>query len=119
MRLSSYVPDVIRRGIRRLTTSLLQKIQHDLADISYFAIHPGGKKILEAIEQELHLTKSNNEHAYDVLRNYGNMSSPTVLFVLNSIFEQLTGADHQKKILSFAFGPGLTLESMVLEVEGR
>ena len=117
MRLSSYVPDVIRRGIHQLTISLLQKIEHRLSDISYFAVHPGGKKILEAIEQELKLTKTDNRFAYDVLKNYGNMSSPTVLFVLNYIYRSLTHADHGKKILSFAFGPGLTLESMVLEVE--
>ena len=119
MRLSSYVPDVIRRGIRQLTASLLQKIQHNLSDISYYAIHPGGKKILEAIEQELQLSKSDNVQAYEVLRRYGNMSSPTVVFVLHSIYQQLSATDHQKKILSFAFGPGLTLESMVLEVEER
>ncbi len=119
MRLSSYVPDVIRRGIRQLTASLLQKIRHNLDDISFYAIHPGGKKILEAIEQELQLSKSDNVHAYEVLKDYGNMSSPTVLFVLHAIHQQLSRADHQKKILSFAFGPGLTLESMVLEVVGR
>ncbi|MFM8739344.1 MAG: type III polyketide synthase [Cytophagales bacterium] len=117
MRLSSYVPEVIRRGIRQLTASLLQKIKHNLSDISYYAIHPGGKKILEAIGHELQLSKSDNMHAYEVLRNYGNMSSPTVLFVLQAIYQKLNSADHQKKILSFAFGPGLTLESMVLEVE--
>jgi predicted naringenin-chalcone synthase len=117
MRLSSYVPDVIQSGIKKLTGSLLQKISQKLSDISYFAIHPGGKKILEAIENELSLTKNQNQFAYEVLKNFGNMSSPTVLFVLNEVCKNLNGVDEGKKILSFAFGPGLTLESMILEIQ--
>lgn len=119
MRLSSYVPDVIQRGIKTLTHSLLQQISYDLSDVSYFAIHPGGKKILEVIEKELNLTKEQNKSAYEVLRQYGNMSSPTVLFVLQDVCRNLNGVDDQKKILSFAFGPGLTLESMVLEIQNH
>ena len=117
MRLSSYVPEVIQSGIKKLTASLLQKISQSLSDISYFAVHPGGRKILEAIETELSLTKSQNQYAYQVLKNFGNMSSPTVLFVLNEVCKNLNGVDKGKKILSFAFGPGLTLESMILEIQ--
>ncbi len=119
MRLSAYVPDVIQRGIKTLTHSLLEKISYDLSDVSYFAIHPGGKKILEVIEKELNLTREQNKPAYEVLRNYGNMSSPTVLFVLQEACKNLNGVDDKKKILSFAFGPGLTLESMVLEIQNH
>ena len=117
MKLSSYVPDVIRKGIKDLTHKLLNRIATEMSDIKYFAIHPGGKRILEVIEKELGLTREQNSHAYEVLRKYGNMSSPTVLFVLDNICARLNGVDHGKKILSFAFGPGLTLESMVLAVE--
>jgi prepilin-type processing-associated H-X9-DG protein len=119
MKLSSYVPEVIRTGIKQLTTSLLDRISLKLSDVSYFAIHPGGKKILEVIEQELGLSKEHNHHAYEVLKNYGNMSSPTVLFVINKLCENLNGVDGGKKILSFAFGPGLTLESMLLKIENH
>lgn len=117
MRLSSYVSDIIQRDIGLLATSLLSRISKKIADIKYFAIHPGGKKILRAIEEELGITQEQNADAYEVLRNYGNMSSPTVLFVLNEVFRKLTTADHNEHILSFAFGPGLTLESMVLKIE--
>lgn len=116
MRLSTYVPDIIKKGIRTLTNLLLQKVADNGTDIRYFAIHPGGKKILEAIQQELNITEEQNKPAYDVLRNYGNMSSPTVLFVLNEIFKNITVADHDARVLSFAFGPGLTLESMLLKI---
>lgn len=117
MKLSSYVPDIIRGGIAALTHSLLEKVSGTLKDIRYYAIHPGGKKILEAIEQELGISPEQNRFAYNVLRQYGNMSSPTVLFVLNEIWQILRPENNNERILSFAFGPGLTLESMVLKVE--
>jgi prepilin-type processing-associated H-X9-DG protein len=117
MKLSAYVPEIIRQGIGELTSRLLARISSELSDIKYFAIHPGGKKILEVIEKELGLTREQNQDAYEVLRRYGNMSSPTVLFVLGQLCSRLNGVDDGKKILSFAFGPGLTLESMVLSVE--
>jgi predicted naringenin-chalcone synthase len=117
MKLSSYVPDIIQRDIRQLTSALLDRISIGIESIKYFAIHPGGKKILQAIEEELGITKEQNAEAYRVLRNYGNMSSPTVLFVLHEIFSKLLKQDNEERILSFAFGPGLTLESMVLKIE--
>jgi len=116
MRLSTYVPEVIRSGIRNLTRSLLSKINLSPAAISFYAIHPGGKKILETIEAELGLTKNDNRFAYDVLRRYGNMSSATVLFILESQYSEFTSADEGKHVLSIAFGPGLTLESMLLQI---
>ena len=117
MKLSTYVPDVIRGGIKNLTGKLLEQIAHNLSDVSYFAIHPGGKKILEVIEQELNISTDSNKYAYEILKQYGNMSSPTVLFVLNEILNNLNQQDHGKTILSFAFGPGLTLESALLNIE--
>jgi prepilin-type processing-associated H-X9-DG protein len=116
MRLSSYVPDIIKKGIHELTQKLLQQTETRLNQIDFYALHPGGKKILEVIESELKISPEKNAAAYGVLKRFGNMSSPTVLFVLNEIFSALRPADDQKKILSIAFGPGLTLESMILEV---
>lgn len=117
MKLSSYVPDVIRSGIKELTTTLLEKLKLTINDIQHMAIHPGGKRILECIEQELGLTTQQNQWAYHVLRSYGNMSSPTVLFVLKEIFDRLEKKNDKETILSFAFGPGLTLESMVFTLQ--
>jgi predicted naringenin-chalcone synthase len=116
MKLSTYVPDIIKNGIKSLTENLLAQLQKNLSDIKYFAIHPGGKRILEVIEEQLSMTAAQNSHAYEVLQHYGNMSSPTVLFVLKKIYDQLTDADKGARILSFAFGPGLTMESMLLNV---
>jgi len=115
MKLSTKVPDVIENGIRKLTRRLLENTNPDSEEISYFAIHPGGKKILEVIEKQLGISKSQTTQAHEVLRQYGNMSSPTVLFVLKKIFDRLTPSDSNKHVLSFAFGPGLTLESALLK----
>jgi predicted naringenin-chalcone synthase len=116
MRLTAMVPDFIRGGIRQLTNNLLKSINMDLEQVNYFAIHPGGKRILRVIEQELGLERYCNRFAYQVLREYGNMSSPTILFVLKALLAEVTTEDKGKNVLSFAFGPGLTLESMLLKV---
>jgi prepilin-type processing-associated H-X9-DG protein len=119
MKLSSYVPDLIKKGIAGLTDSLLRKVSANLSDIQHFAIHPGGKKILQVIEDELRIDKARNDAAYHVLKNYGNMSSPTVLFVLNEVIKKLNGDNEGERLLSFAFGPGLTMESMLLRIENN
>ncbi|MET4074762.1 type III polyketide synthase [Hymenobacter sp. UYCo722] len=116
MTLSSYVPKLIQRGIRKLTDGLLASLPVQLSDIHHFAIHPGGRKILETIEAELGLTREDNRHAYRVLRDYGNMSSATVLFVLREVLAAATPADNGAPVLSFAFGPGLTMEAMLLQL---
>ncbi|HLZ17793.1 MAG TPA: 3-oxoacyl-[acyl-carrier-protein] synthase III C-terminal domain-containing protein, partial [Cyclobacteriaceae bacterium] len=102
-----------------LTQKLLERISKNFSDVSYFAIHPGGKKILEVIEKELNIEKHLNHFAYEILKRYGNMSSPTVLFVLHEMAKNLGPNDQGKNILSFAFGPGLTLESMLLQIENH
>lgn len=117
MKLTTYIPNIIKEGIGTLTKRLLQKIDKEVKDIKHFAIHPGGKKILETIEQQLSIPREKNKYAHQVMKNFGNMSSPTVLFVLKEIFENLSAGDHDEHIVSFAFGPGLTLESMVLKIE--
>ena len=112
MKLSSYVPTLIESGIAGMIEQLKQKL--DGVAIQQYAIHPGGKRILEVIEQELGLSKEDNRNAYAVLKNYGNMSSATLMFVLEKLMtEKPKKGEH---CLSVAFGPGLTLESMVLEV---
>jgi predicted naringenin-chalcone synthase len=116
MTLSSYVPKLIQKGIRRLTDDLLRQLPVKLTDVKHFAIHPGGRRILETIEKELNLAPTDNAPAYKVLREYGNMSSATVLYVLRELLSGFTSADAGAPVLSFAFGPGLTLEAMLLRV---
>jgi len=116
MRLSKNVPDLIKRHIPRLANELLARHHWQLSDIDYFAIHPGGKRILKCIQQTLGITAFDVQFSQQILKEYGNMSSTTILFVLKEIWNNLNSGDHGKKILCFAFGPGLTLESMILQI---
>ena len=116
MTLSSYVPDLIKKGIKDLTDRLLLGLKTTIDEIKLFAIHPGGRRILEVIEQELGMTRDQNRFAYQVLKEFGNMSSATVLFVLKELMDSLSPEEKDEPVLSFAFGPGLTLESMLLKV---
>lgn len=116
MVLSSYIPKLVKGGIATLVERLLAAAALSPADVHHYAIHPGGRAILGAIEQALGISPSDNRFAYNVLQEYGNMSSATVLFVLEKLWQSLDQTHQQQNILSCAFGPGLTLESMVLEV---
>lgn len=111
MKLSAKVPKKIKKSIYAVTRNLLAKGHTDMADFKYFAIHPGGKGILDACDEALNLPAGANNIALNVLANYGNMSSATILFVLQQIMQQ----PEKGKVLSFAFGPGLTVESMILD----
>jgi alpha-pyrone synthase len=114
MVLSAYVPEAIKLGIHQFSQRLLKNAAISLQDIDYYAIHPGGVAILEACEESLGISPEDNRFSYDVLRQNGNMSSATILFVLKAIWKQLGVSDHHKTIFCCAFGPGLTLESMLL-----
>lgn len=115
--LSSYVPKVIKFGISVFTEKLLQQLNWSLSDIDYYAIHPGGLKILQACEESLNISPKDNKYSYEVLRDFGNMSSATVLFVLKNIWDNLGQNAHEKNIFSCAFGPGLTLEAMLIKTQ--
>ena len=119
MKLSGNVPEVIQQGIKQLTSSLLSELPVSLTDIDFYAIHPGGKRIIEVIEKELNILPESNRPAREVLKSYGNMSSPTILFVIKHILNSLSRSDNDKKILCFAFGPGLTMESMLLNIKNN
>ena len=82
-------------------------------DITQWCIHPGGKRILEAVHQSLGFTNGQLQPCYDVLKDYGNMSSPTVLFVLEKIMNALNKKE-KNTIFGAAFGPGLTMETFIL-----
>ena len=84
-------------------------------DIREWCIHPGGKRILDAVHKSLAFTNDQLDDCYQVLRDYGNMSSPTILFVLKRIMRRLTGGqpDGVRRVFGAAFGPGLTMETFI------
>ena len=93
----------------------LQNAHLTREEISHWCIHPGGKKILETIEQSTGLKAGHFQYSYDILREYGNMSSPTVLFVLERILQEIESKENDAPQIIFAaaFGPGLTMETFI------
>lgn len=114
MTLSGYIPNLIEEDFEMLTERALQKNNITKETITDWCVHPGGKKILESIHKSLHLTNGELDKSYDVLKEYGNMSSPTILFVLKKIFERM-GDKKSNTIFGAAFGPGLTMETFIAE----
>lgn len=116
LRLTPEVPNIVREHIAPLLEKLFLKTGISKKNIDFYAIHPGGTKILEVCEESLNITKADNEVSYSILRNYGNMSSVTILFVLKEYLKKLKLEDVGKNMMGCAFGPGITMESMILEI---
>lgn len=117
MVLGNYVPHIIDDHIVGALQPLLAR-EPELAALPYtaiphWAIHPGGRSILDKVQSRLGLSDTQLVPARATLRDYGNMSSATVLFVLKHILEQplQEGAAADERICSMAFGPGLTVET--------
>lgn len=116
IQLSSYVPSLLQGNAHAMIERLLSKLQMTVKDIQHFAIHPGGKDVLSSIETALEINPEKNSPAHYILKNFGNMSSATILFVLKHLLASLSKPNHRQNILAMAFGPGLTMESGLLEI---
>lgn len=104
MVLSSYIPDILQANLPLLLPDLPAQVDH-------WAIHPGGRAILDKIENGLGLGPDALTHSRAVLSEYGNMSSATVLFVLRRFLNAEPGT-----LVAMAFGPGLTVETATMQV---
>jgi predicted naringenin-chalcone synthase len=111
--LSSYVPDVIAGNVVRLMERALANCDCELSDVSEWALHPGGRAIIDKVADSLDLPENATAASREVLRKYGNMSSATILFVLKAMLEAEPTGDG--KTLAIAFGPGLTVETAVMQ----
>lgn len=111
MKLSVYVPKIIEANILSIMNELFDQSSISMDQIDIWAIHPGGKAILEKLENALNIKKEDLQVSYDILREYGNMSSSTIMFVL----ERILSNDKTGNIFAVAFGPGLTIETGHLE----
>jgi predicted naringenin-chalcone synthase len=124
MVLSNAIPAIIDEHI---TGALQPLFAHDPAlaraldadassdAVEHWAIHPGGRSILDKVESRLVLTEEQLVPARETLRDFGNMSSATVLFVLRNILDSDVAGDGDR-VAAMAFGPGLTVESALLTV---
>lgn len=111
MKLTSYVPDLLNAGIGQLVERLKDQIKYD-GDIQNWAIHPGGRRILEVCADELKLNANQLDASYKTLRQVGNLSAPTILFVIKELWSEAKADQH---LFACGFGPGLTLEGALFK----
>ncbi len=112
MTLTGFIPELIKADFEKLVAAALQKTNRTKVAITNWCIHPGGKKIVDTIADTLQIERTAFKHSYDVLNNFGNMSSPTILFVLQKIMNEIeNNNEHKEVIFGAAFGPGLTMET--------
>ena len=107
MTLSTDVPHSIKQSL--INQNLFNKAPNSVD----WAIHPGGKQIVDGISSVLNLVDNDVSHSREILRDYGNMSSATILFVLQSLLRK--PRTKNTEVIACAFGPGLTLESTLLQ----
>lgn len=105
------IPPFAAANIEPAVTSILARSGLTTHDIDRFACHPGGTKVIDALETALALGQGNLDHERDVLADYGNMSSPTALFVL----DRLINVGLPRRTLLTAMGPGFTLSCVSLK----
>jgi len=109
--LSSYVPEILEANIGAALGPLFAQFGLSTSDIDRWGVHPGGRAILDKLEKGLGLAEDALAPSRRILRDYGNMSSATVLFVLEDILQD---AERGERVCAMAFGPGLTVESGLL-----
>jgi alpha-pyrone synthase len=111
MTLAAEVPDTLHRGIAPFVGTLLGRNGLSIEEVGFWAVHPGGRRIVEAVRDRLELSEGAVAPSFEVLGEHGNMSSPTVLFVLERCLSRRPASGATG--VALAFGPGLTLESML------
>ena len=112
MGLSPRVPAVLALHVRAMVDDLLARHGLTVADVDGWAVHPGGPKILNVVQERLGLDDEALAASRAVLSAYGNCSSPTVLLVLDALRRRPAPP---RRVLMLAFGPGLTLYGSLLE----
>jgi predicted naringenin-chalcone synthase len=111
MTLSPQLPDLIRRSLKPWLAEWLSSFDLTTDQVPTWAIHPGGPRVLSSTGQALSLSDEQLEPSRRVLAEYGNMSSPTVLFIL----EQQRQRNMTGPCILLGFGPGITIEAALLQ----
>lgn len=110
MRLTAQVPRIIGREIAGVVEHMLGADADPLEAVDAWAVHPGGRSVLDRVEGGLGLPEDALVHSRAILRDFGNMSSATILFILQRILDDDSIADGGR-IAGLCFGPGLTVET--------
>jgi len=112
--LTKDVPEIIRERVKSLAEGFLARHGLRREDVSAFLLHPGGQKLLSYMQAELGLSREDTEVSWDILRRYGNLSSASVLFILNEwlVQKEMPSGSYG---LVMAFGPGFTAEMLLIQ----
>ena len=113
LNLSKDLPDTLGKHLPGALERFLEENDHSLADIDHWLVHPGGPQILDSVQAALNLPPEALDLSRHVLRHFGNMSSPTILFILRDLIERKVDGT----CVAMAFGPGLTIELALLEID--
>lgn len=113
MSLSARVPELVKAEVGPWVRGWLDGLGLEVGDIDGWAIHPGGPRVISAVQAALGLDPHAGDTSRAVLAEHGNMSSPTVLFILDRL-----GRRGCRRCVGIAFGPGLTVEAAVFERGG-
>jgi alkylresorcinol/alkylpyrone synthase len=105
------IPPFVEEQLAQAVDEMCAKMGVERDEIDRFCCHPGGVKVIDAIESALHLNQGELNLEREVLNDYGNMSAPTVMFVLDRLLKQ----GLPDKVMMTAFGPGFTCAGMMLE----
>jgi alkylresorcinol/alkylpyrone synthase len=111
---SQSIPQVVREKVHDNTVAFLSTSGHSFEDVAHWIVHPGGTKVMEAYEAALPLPPCALTHARESLREFGNMSSPTVLFVLDRLLRKGKPRPGELGLLT-ALGPGFSSENLLLQ----
>ena len=114
MVLAKSVPEILRKQIGPLIEQFLARHGLRSAQLAAFVMHPGGKKILNHLEEELNIEREKTQPSWNVLREYGNLSSATILFVLHEWLTERRPKRDEYGLMA-GFGPGLSTELLLLQ----
>lgn len=110
MTLSRRVPGLIARNLRQWLADWLGEHGLSVQDVVSWAVHPGGPRILAAVEESLDLEAGALDDSKSILAECGNMSSPTLVFIIDRLLRR----NAPRPCVALGFGPGLVVEAMLL-----
>jgi alkylresorcinol/alkylpyrone synthase len=111
MTLSSRVPELIHQQLRPWLSTWLDSLGLAISDVGSWAVHPGGPRILDAVEKSLELHADDLAVSREILEQFGNMSSPTIMFIL----DRLLTRNAARPCVALGFGPGLMAEAALFQ----
>ena len=111
---SKDIPSFVSKIAKADVTEFLKRNKLNIEDMKYFIVHPGGKKVIDAYINSLEINRDRFDNTVNILKNYGNMSSATVLYVLNKVLECKLESGYG---IMMSLGPGFSSELLLLDIK--